>query len=150
MDPSVIVAALALVSSLGGIVVANRFTARTARQAQETTAEIERKKLDAASWADAVKLWQNDVVLLRQRISDDRTEYETDTAKMQGRLEAMEEELRQVQRERIYDRHRIDALVVWSRTAVRMMREAGISFPQPPPGVTDTDPGSGALRPITD
>jgi hypothetical protein len=150
MDPSVIVAVLALLSSLGGIVIANRFTARTARQAQETSAEIERKKLDASSWQEAVALWKDDVKQLRERLVEDDLRHELETTKLQGRIDTMEEELRLVNRDRAFDRIRIDALVAWSRHAVTVMRNAGITFPNPPPGVEESLPpsGPGAIRPI--
>jgi hypothetical protein len=141
LDPSVIVAVLALVSSLGGIVVANRFTARTARQAQETTADIERKKLDASSWQDAVKLWKDDVMQLRKDREEDSVRHETEVIKLQSRLESMEDELRVVNRRGALLLARDDAMVAWSRVVVTIMREAGIVFPPPPPGVAETNPG---------
>jgi hypothetical protein len=147
VDSSVLIAIIALISSLGGIIVANRYTARTARQAQETTAEIESRKLDASSWQESLKLWKDDVKVLREQIKEDNIRYENDKAKMSGEIDAMREELRQVHKERTYDRVQIDAMVAWGKTVVVMMEKAGIPFPPAPRGILDTIP-PGAMRPI--
>jgi hypothetical protein len=149
VDASVIVSIVALVSSIGGVYVANRFTAKTARQAQETTAEIESRKLDATAMVERDKAWKDDVDRLRARMYEDDQRHEQETAKLEGRLQALEEELRLVNRQRAFDRAHIDAMVAWSRIVVGMMKEAGITFPPPPPGISDTLPPN-LLKPITD
>jgi hypothetical protein len=149
MDASVIVAVLALVSSLGGIVVANRYTARTARDAQKQAAEIEEKKLDAASWKQSIDNWKDDVQQLRAARNEDRVQYENELSKMKSQLEAMDEELKMINRSRAFDRAQIDAMVAWSRVVIAMMRSADIPFPPAPPGVADSlPPGRAGFPPI--
>jgi hypothetical protein len=155
MDPSVIIAIISLVGSVGGIWVANRYTARTARDAQaqaralgEQTAEIERKKLDQESWRVQVDSWRADVAQLRELRMEDQQRHEIEMQKMQSRLDATDEQLRLMMRERAFDRAHIEAMVAWGRVVVSMMRTAGIAYPPPPPGVTDTLP-PGAIPPVT-
>lgn len=148
MEPSVLIAVLALISSLGGVVVANRYTARTAREAQETTAEIESKKLDASSWQEALKGWKDDVRQLREDRAEDAARYEADLAKLQGRVNSLAEELEAVNRARVFDRTQIDAMVAWGRIVVQMMRTAGIAYPPPPPGIQSGHTNPEGFSPI--
>lgn len=141
MDSSVIIAIIALVSSLGGIVVASRYTARTARQAQETTKLIEEKKLDASSWQEQVKSWRDDVRQLRELRAQDRADHETEMSKCMTRIDNLEEARRRDAQERARDRAHLDAFVSWSRMVAKLLRQADIAYPPPPPGVEDTSPG---------
>ena len=148
MDVSVILAVIAMVSSLGGIVVANRYTARTAREAQRQSAEIEEKKLDSASWKESVNNWKDDVQQLRAARREDQVQYENDLSKLQSRLDALDEELKIVNRARAFDRAQIDAMVAWGRVVVAMMRNADIPFPPAPPGVAESIPPGHGFPPI--
>jgi uncharacterized membrane-anchored protein YhcB (DUF1043 family) len=141
VEPSVIIAILGVVSSLGVVVIANRYTARTARAAQETTAEIEEKKLDAASWKDQVESWRSDVKELREQRAADSRRFEEQLARQATRIDELTATVERQSGEIMRDRAHVTALVSWGRRVVALLREAGIAFPPPPPGVADTDPG---------
>lgn len=149
MDTSLVVALVGLVTSLGGIFIANRYTARTARQAQTTTAEIEQKKLDVASWQDQVKSWRDDVQTLREQRAADKAEYDREISKCNVRITELEEGRRADARQRAETQAHLDAVVAWGRMVVMLLHRAGIAYPAPPPGIQDTDPGRGTLRPVS-
>jgi type II secretory pathway pseudopilin PulG len=148
VDPSVVIAIVGAIASIGGIFVANRYTSRIAKNAQIATQQIEEKKLDVASWQDQVKSWRDDVKQLRELRVQDRTEYENELHKAMTRIDALEEARRADARERAADRAIIDAMGAWGRVVVAILNKAEIVYPMPPPGIADTDPGSGRLRPI--
>lgn len=143
MDPTVqvLIAVLGVIGTLGGVYVANRFTARTARAAQQTTAEIEAKKFDAASWKDQVDSWRADVKELREQRDADARRFAEQLGRMQGRIDELAATVERQAGEIMRDRQHVTALVSWGRQVVALLREAGITFPPPPPGVADTDPG---------
>lgn len=148
MDTSLLVALVGLATSLGGIIIAQRYTARTARAAQASTAAIETRKLDVTSWQAQVEAWRADVKQLRELRAEDKAEHEAEMARMQERIDGLDTKLRDASRERVRDRANMDALIAWARVVVGLLRQAELVFPAPPPGVTDTDPGIPAFREV--
>ena len=149
MDPSVVIAIVGAIASIVGIFIANRYTTRIAKNAQLATQQIEEKKLDVASWQEQVKSWRDDVKQLRELRVQDRTEYENELHKAMARIDALEDARRIDARERASDRATMDAMRAWGRVVVGILTRADIVFPMPPPGISDTDPGHGGLRPVT-
>ena len=139
IDPSVIVAIIALVSSVGGIIVANRYTSRNAREAAAKSVVVEQSKLDEMRRQSLMDNMQEEILRLNEMRKADRTEFEARLAETNQRLSAISTEHEQYRRERSFLQQQVDTLVMWSRAVVRVMRGAGVQYPPPPPGV-DTDP----------
>lgn len=154
MDPTIAVAVLALISSLGGIVVANRYAARGARSAQEAAQRIENTKVDAEaykrareSYDAALKEQEQRIARLRKEMEDDRREHERDMAECLRRIERLEGDLER-------DRGRLRRLAsdlaklsAWARRLIRSLRSQGIAYDPPPIELGDTDPyGNPAIR----
>jgi septal ring factor EnvC (AmiA/AmiB activator) len=155
VDTSVVLAIIALVSSLGGIVIANRYTARTARQAQVTTAEIEKDKIEQTSWRELNQGLREEVKRLRDDARADREEWAAqlekvrtdalthghDCAKQLDRLrQQIEQDAARHNRDRAHLARQVDALVDWGRAVVRQGRVHDWQLPSPPPALADTDP----------
>lgn len=123
----------ALVAAIAAILVAGVtgwYTFRAARRNTESTREIEEDKLSV----EQVAQWREDVNTLRRQRAEDAAEHRGAVEAMNGRLDRLSRRLEAVER-----RERV--LVQWARDIVTIMRQHSISFPAPPPGVTDTDPG---------
>lgn len=151
IDPSVIVAIIALVSSIGGIFIANKFTARSARDAQSKAATVEQNKLDEQRRQSLMDNMQEEINRIDEMRRRDRQEYitirdedkeafEAHRKDCAERISLLEDEQRRLRRERNTLSGRVDDLILWSRAVVRVMRNAGITYPPPPPGVDSTDP----------
>lgn len=150
LDPSVIVAIIALVSSVGGIFVANRYTSKNARDAAAKSVIVEQGKLDEQRRQSLMDNMQEEITRLNdmrrtdreeyQRVrQEDRDEFARRLAETNVKLATISTEHDQYRRERTFLQQQVDTLVLWSRAVVRVMRSAGVQYPPPPPGV-DTDP----------
>lgn len=150
VDPSVIVAIIALVSSVLGIFIANRYTARTAREAAAKSVLVEQSKLDESRRQSLMDNMQEEIDRIQRMRKEDREEYQRiraeDRAEFERRLTetntkltAISTEHEQYRRERTFLQQQVDTLVMWSRAVVRVMRNNNVNYPPPPPGV-DTDP----------
>ena len=115
------------------MVVANRYTAKTAREAQKTTAQTELAKLDIQRIQD----WRADNQALRQQRIEDKHEFDKEIGEMKARLGDLEVENRQARTERI-------AFVSWARSIVLVLQDRQIPYPPPPVGVLDTGLNPGA------
>lgn len=155
VDVSVLTTIIASVLTLLGIVVANRYTARTARSAQEITAGIESEKLEVQSWRELNAGLREEVKRLRDDAKADRGELERELEIVRQRAEyhssdctkkidqiraELEEDLRRVKRERMRLAQHLDHLVEWGRSVVSHARRNGWEIPAPPPMLADTDP----------
>jgi uncharacterized membrane protein len=147
-DHSAIIVAI-IMAGLGllGTIVGGWYTFRAARSNAESTREVERNKIDAASWEG----WREDVETLRRQRKEDTEEYlnhrrdcAEQISKLNDRVEtvvAEQERAREAdRRKRAELEHRIDALTDWGRQVVVIMEAQGISFPTPPPGMMPSDP----------
>lgn len=150
IDTSIVVAVIALLSSISGIVIANRYTSRNAREAAAKSASVEQSKLDEQrrqSLMDNMQEEINRVDAMRKqdreeyrRVRDeDRAEFQAHKLECQARIRSLEEEQAMLRRERTSLTQQVDALIEWSRAVMRVMRNADVTYPAPPPGV-DNDP----------
>lgn len=111
------------------MVVANRYTAKTAREAQKTTAQTELAKLDI----QRINEWRGDTESLRRQRLEDKQAFDKELSEMKARLGDLEVENRQARTERV-------AFVAWARSIVMVLRERDVPYPPPPLGVLDTGP----------
>ena len=147
IDTSVIVAIIAAVASVAGIVFANRYTSRTARDAAAKSVLVEQGKLDESRRQSLMDNMQEEITRLNDMRKQDRQEFEARLSETNTRLTTISEEHERYRRERSYLQQQVDSLVLWSRAVVRVMRGNNLSYPPPPPGV-DTDPeGFAPIRP---
>lgn len=133
------VAATIIVAGLGlaGVV----YTARAARASNKRTAEIEQSKLDTTRWQAQVDSWRSDVAQLRADRKEDEQRHQEQIAALRERMTRIETVAEEERRARF-------ELITWARNVVALLRQAQISYPAPPPGVADTDPGIPRLRGI--
>jgi septal ring factor EnvC (AmiA/AmiB activator) len=147
IDTSVIVAILAAVASIGGIIVANRYTSRTARDAAAKSVLVEQGKLDEQRRQSLMDNMQEEITRVNEMRKQDRQEFEARITETNARLTELSGEHDRYRRERSFLQQQVDSLVLWSRAVVRVMRGNNIAYPPPPPGV-DTDPdGFAPIRP---
>jgi hypothetical protein len=109
-----------------GVIVANRFTSRTAKSAQEITAAAELAKA-TQSRDDG---WRSDNVELRKA----QSEYRERIDHLSDRVDSLEDQNRMFLREK-------NDIIIWARKIVDLLKNSGIPYPPAPPGVLDTDPG---------
>lgn len=147
MNPSIVVAAIGLFGSVVAVVIANRYTARTARRAADMTERMEERKLDASTWKDQYEGWREDALKLRElrdadqaRYEADRERWETKLTECASKIDLMQHQLALINSERAQEQAYLEAVVAWCRTVVNLLIQAGIAYPPPPPGIADTDP----------
>lgn len=147
MNPSVLIAIIGAVASLGGVAVAQRVTSRNARKAAETTERLEARKLDEAGWQAQYAGWKDDALKLRELRDRDQEKYESDRTKLEQRLSeqaeklgTMETKLTEIVRARAQEQAYLDSILSWCRVVVVLLRQANIAYPPVPPGVTDPAP----------
>ena len=158
MDSAVVVAIVMAGASVVVALVGGGYTFRAARRNAEATREVERDKLSTASWEAQVKSWREDVVTLREQRAKDLAAYELHmrdcseqikslTIRVDNLVRQRTDDERRHRRERLDLERRVDGLTAWGRQVVAVMRERGVPFPTPPPGVVDTDPRMTATEP---
>src|SRR5438270_4762714 len=140
MNTSVLIAIIGAVASVVGVIIAQRVTARNATKASETTERLEERKLDQAGWAAQYAGWKDDALKLREQRDRDQERYEQDRIKFEARLAEMDAKLTEIVRARAQEQAYLDSLLSWCRVVVVLLRQAGISFPPLPPGVTAPPP----------
>lgn len=147
MNPSIVVAAIGLFGSVVAVVIANRYTSRTARRAADMTERMEERKLDASTWKDQYEGWREDALKLRELRDADQARYETDRARLEDKLtecaakvDRVHDQLVRINAERAQEQAYLEAVVAWCRTVVNLLIKAGVAYPPPPPGIADTDP----------
>src|SRR5206468_2644409 len=86
VNASIIVATIGLIGSVTAVLIANRYTARTARRAAETTERMEERKLDASTWKDQYEGWREDALKLRELRDADQARYEQDRQRWEAKL----------------------------------------------------------------
>jgi len=139
IDASVIVAIIALIGSVGGIVVANRYTSRNARDAAAKSVIVEQSKLDESRRQNLMDNMQEEIDRINTMRKQDRTEFEQRLAETNLRLTELMVQHDNYRRDRVLLQQQVDSLVMWSRAVIRILRGASLQYPPPPPGV-DTDP----------
>lgn len=137
MDSPLVVALLGALGSIIAVFIANRFTTRSARKAQERAAEIESTKVDAQAYERARESYDaalttqtRRIVDLQKEMVDDRAEYRSEIADCRARIR----ELDQARRD---DREHIRALVAYLRVLIGILRKHDIAFPDPPAQMDD-------------
>lgn len=139
IDASIIVAIIALIGTVGGVFIANKYTSNAAREAAAKSAVVEQSKLDEQRRQYLMDNMQEEITRLNDMRRKDREEFETRLSEMNTRMTVIATEHDQYRRERSFLQQQVDSLVMWSRAVVRVMRNAGVQYPPPPSGV-DTDP----------
>lgn len=104
------------------------YTARSARAANRETIQL-------ASWKDLVTASRQEITALRTQQKQDEEDNRREITDLKERVDTLTRRIDQSER-------RERALILWARSAVSIMRAQGISFPVPPPGVEETDPGT--------
>lgn len=129
MDASSIVSVIVAFFSVLGVYIANRYTAKSAQKAQETTVQLEMAKIEK----ERTEGWRADNIELRKQREEDKAGYETRMRHLNDRVESLEAEQVVSQRER-------KSIINWAYRVVEVLRDAGLAYPPPPPGLIDTDP----------
>lgn len=132
-NTAVTVAIIMAVASFFGTAIGGWYTFRAARRNAETTREVENDRLSS----EQVKAWREDVQTLRQQRAEDSEKIRNLEKRLEEVVQAHERDRTEHRQQRQVLEGRIDALVYWGRAVVRIMREQGMSFPPPPPGVND-------------
>jgi hypothetical protein len=148
MNTSIIVAVLGLIGSVAAVIIANRYTARTARRAADATERMEERKLDASTWKDQYEGWREDALKLRELRDADQARYEADRAALGSQAQRVQRQDRPApgrsspswpgsgrRSRRTWTRWSPGAGSWW-----HLLRQAGVAYPPVPPGITDTDP----------
>jgi hypothetical protein len=125
MNSSEIVSLAISIVGFLGVFVAQKFTSRTAKSAQEITAAAELAKVNQAR-DDG---WRQDNIELRKQ----RAEAEARLDALSERVDSLEEANRHFAREK-------NDFVIWARKIVDLLKNSGIPYPPAPPGILDTDP----------
>lgn len=128
---SILVAMLGLV----GVV----YTVRGARDANQRSEQTVAWKAQIDALQKRADSWRDDVDALRADRDEDRARHAEEIA-------AVREDLTKIQKQATEDRLARYELVHWARAVMALLRQAGITFPPPPPGVADTDPGLTTVR----
>lgn len=139
IDTSVIVAIIALISTVAAVIIANRYTSRAAKEAAAKSVVIEQSKLDEARRQFIMDNMQEELTRITAERRKEVEDFERRMQSLQQRLAEISDKQDQYRRERSYLQQQVDSLVMWSRAVVRVMRTAELSYPPPPSGV-DTDP----------
>jgi hypothetical protein len=137
IDTSVIVAIIALVGSIGGIVIANRYTSRNARDAAAKSVIVEQSKLDESRRQNLMDNMQEEITRLNEMRKADRIEFEQRLAETNLRLTELMTQHDNYRRDRVLLQQQVDSLVLWSRSVIRILRGAELQYPPPPPGAPE-------------
>jgi uncharacterized membrane-anchored protein YhcB (DUF1043 family) len=140
MSESLVVAGIGALVSIAVAIIANRYTSRTARQAQETTAELEDRKLDASTWKEQYQGWKDDAIKLRELREQDRKDFETSINECKGLINELRAQIDWMKEDRMRDQAYLYSVNAWCRAVVVLLRDAGIPYPPPPRGLDATDP----------
>lgn len=125
LDPAVAVAIVALISSIGGIFITNRFAARSARAAQESAERQKTQAIDSLSFKRARDNYDAAIAEQERRIARLHAEMEAERQERQQDDEECKQKIEELRRD-------LTALREWSRPLLRAARAAGISHPDPP------------------
>lgn len=121
-----------LITALATVVV-GIYTARAASAANRETSQL-------TGWRDLVKEGREELNRLREDREEDEERHRKERAEDRGRIEACQQQINEL-RVRFEEAERRERkLILWAREVVRLMRNASVPFPPPPPGVADTDP----------
>ena len=94
VDTTEVVAAIIGGTGLVGTAWTASSAFRAARRTARDTREIETDKLTAASWAEQVKGWRQDVITLRQQRAEDLASFEERLAAKDAELDAAHDMIR--------------------------------------------------------
>lgn len=135
LDPTVVVAVIAALGSLMGVIYSNRTAVRSARAAQASAEKTAQSKVDAEAFVRARDNYEAAnreqearITRLRAEMIEDRDEARREADECKRRIDSLQRQ--------------VDALREWARPLLRAARAAGIQHPDPPVwlGTGDTDP----------
>jgi hypothetical protein len=98
------------------------------------TAKVARLSNDRMAAIEGWKEWREDAKRLREENAQLNAQIKQIREDCTGREQRLADELELVEA-------RLDATVAWVRMILPVMRQRGVTFPPPPRGITDTDPG---------
>lgn len=137
-----------------GLCVGGFFTWRGARKTAEVTRSVARDANNLAADKQTVESLTNLVGTLREEVArvdkrakEDREEHDRhrqeckqEIGELNQRFEAMsqlrDDDRLEYRAEKARLEAQVDGLIKWGRQVVPIMREQGIEFPPPPPGIT--------------
>lgn len=137
MDSPLIVALMGALGSVLAVVIANRFTTRSARKAQQQSSDIERTKVDAQAYERARENYDAALTTQGRRIVDLQKELADDRAESRSEIADCRARIRELDLARRSDRERIRALAAYLRTLIAILRQHDITFPTPPAEMDD-------------
>jgi predicted RNase H-like nuclease (RuvC/YqgF family) len=134
LDPTIVVAAIAVFGSAVSIILTNRYAARSARSAQENAERQKAMQIDSESFKRARENYDAAIAEQERRIARLRTEIEQDREEFRHDREECNHRIDLLQRD-------IQALGEWARPLLRAAREAGVRHPNPPIWLDGTEEG---------
>ena len=143
-DPTaIVVAVIALLSTVVSVLLTNRYATRAMRRAQDEA----NKKVDAEAYSRARENYAAALAEQDKRIArinaaadHDRVEYERDLHSLAARMETLERD-RDTDRARLRRTVRdLRLLAEWARNLLRELRAQGVAYTAPPIRLGDTDP----------
>jgi small-conductance mechanosensitive channel len=142
LDPPAIATIVVAILGLGGIVLTNRYAARSARAAQEAAQRQKEIQIDTESFKRARDNY--DAALIEQERRIERLRREMDQDREDSRRESAD-----CRRQIDELRRDLTALREWARPLLRAARAAGVLHPDPPiwlgaDAVESTDPATGS------
>lgn len=141
MDSAVVVAVVMSSGAALAAVVGGYYTYAAARRNTSATREMERDKLSTSSWEAQVAGWRADVLTLRQLRSEDEARQSAAMRDAQASIRGCMERIESLtHRIDVMERYEV-AVVRWARAVIRIMQDAHLTFPRPPPGINGTDNG---------
>ena len=134
MDPEVLVA---IVSTLGAVITGLlgwrgvKYTRRLAARGQARSQQLESERIDQTAYKNATAMWESGLSELRNDLGEMRKNRQMDRED----LKTLRDEVKDLRRGREADHAELRRLTDYTRELLRLLNDAGISFPPPPDGL---------------